>query len=94
MQNFDALGRYVTASEQALEFVHQRNVHLEAIKHAMDRVLAGSSSSYLAAPLNVPRVQELLNQAAEAEQNMLTAVNEATFAPKPATSPSYVLQQN
>jgi L-serine deaminase len=61
----------------------------------MDRVLAGSSSSYIAAPLNVPRIQELLNQAADAEQNMLTAVNEANIHAEACNKPKLrLLQQN
>lgn len=95
MENFEALGRYTAASEKAIEFVHQRNGHLEAIKHAMDRTLGGGSSSYIAAPLNVPKVQELLNQAAEAEQNMLTAVTEANLHAEACNKPKLrLLQQN
>jgi len=83
MDNFEALGRYITASEQAQQFARERNGHLSQIKKQVERVGGGGSGykpsggTSIAYDFDPSLILEPLEKAKEAHQNMIAAINEA-----------------
>lgn len=76
-ENYEALGRYIAAKEQAERFAIDRDSHLRTIYALAGRVLANLGNDFLANSCNPVEIQESLDKAIEANQNMLAAVNEA-----------------
>ncbi len=91
MEDFEALGRYVAASEKAAEFRIERNKCAQAIVTATSRILGGTCSTYFAATFDAAKIQELLDKAAGAEQNMRTAIIEANIHAEACNRPKLKL---
>jgi len=77
MENYEALGRYITAKEQAEKFKRDRDMHLHNLGTCAARATKSSSSGYIATDFDVQAAQELLNKAGESHQNLVTAIHEA-----------------
>lgn len=77
MENYEALGRYIAAKEQAEKFTQERQTALARLASLIGTAMGSSSSSYLATDFNVQAAQELLTKVGEAHQNMLVAMQEA-----------------
>ena len=77
-ENYEALGRYTVAKEQANHFKDQRhsllqNLH-QQLQHAMIDV-----NKYPRTEFDVQKARELLDGIDEAQQNMVTAINAANI---------------
>ena len=81
MQDFEALGRYVTAEGEARKFSSERDGHLKKAKDLLDKAIGGGHAynSIIAYNFDPAPIQELITKAVEAHGNMLDAVNEANL---------------
>lgn len=77
MQDYEALGRYVTAEEVARKLARERDKKLAELARMIGIVTGTHSSSYLAQDFDAIQAQQLLSEVAELHQNMLAAVNDA-----------------
>lgn len=78
MENFEALGRYTAAKDQAETFLMHRDNALKQLSGAaLKGVMSGYMSGRFAEDFNVPKAQEALKNAIEANDNMLSAIDEA-----------------
>ena len=77
MENFEALGRYITAKEQAEKFAQERNKYLTQAKTLIDKSSQGYSGLTLAYEFDAAPVLDLINKATEADKNLHLAVDEA-----------------
>jgi hypothetical protein len=77
MENFEALGRYVTAKEQAEKFLRERASHLAIAKRLIEESTGSISGVTFAYDFDPTAILEAVNKAAEAHQNMIAAVDEA-----------------
>lgn len=79
MQNYEALGRYVTAEEVARKLARERDKKLAELAQMISIVIGTRSNSYLAQDFDATQAQQLLSEIAELHQNMLAAINEANI---------------
>lgn len=77
MENFEALGRYVTAKEQAEKFLRDRGNHLSAAKRFIEQSMSSISGVTFAYDFDSSSILDAVSKAAEAHQNMVAAVDEA-----------------
>jgi hypothetical protein len=77
MENFEALGRYITAKEQAEKFARERNDLLKKAKDLIDRSSQGYSGVTLAYEFDPTPILDLLSKATETDKNLRLAVDEA-----------------
>lgn len=93
MENFEALGRYVTAKEQAQAFANQRNNHLSTAVGIIERSRNPISGRALAYDFDATPAIEALNKAAEAHSNMMTAVEEANRQAEACGKPKLIVEK-
>jgi len=72
MENFEALGRYVTAKEQAEKFLRDRGNYLSEAKRLVDQSIGSISGVTFAYDFDPSSILEAVNKAAEAHQNMVS----------------------
>lgn len=79
MENFEALGRYITAKEKAEEFARERSGHLSKAKRFIEQYSQSGGYQYVACDFDPTKIQESISKAAEAHSNLLAAVHEANL---------------
>lgn len=94
MGNFEALGRYITAREQAEKFARERNNALRKLSGMVQSADGSASSNLIAYDFDVAKAQELLNQAAELNQNLHVAVAEANKHAEACGKPKLEIYQS
>lgn len=80
MENYEALGRYIAAKEQAESFHIERDKLLGQIKALCENSISrkvDASDYFEAKDFEAAKVEELLKTASEAHRNMVTAIEEA-----------------
>lgn len=78
MENYEALGRYTSAKEQANKYKSQRHNLLADLQLQLQR--AGIDvEEFPRTKFDVQKARELLDQIEEAQQNMTDAINEANL---------------
>ena len=79
MENYEALGRYVAAKEQADRFKDVRNNLLLQLKQQAERAGGQSGSTYPRTEFDAQKAREIVNQIDEAQRNLFTAIQEANL---------------
>ena len=81
MENYEALGRYTAATEQARVYRNEFHSLLIELWKQLGRAASAdnSSDSFPRTKFNVQEGRELLNRIDEAQQNMTVAINEANL---------------
>src|SRR4051812_8213528 len=77
-ENYEALGRYTAAKEQADHFRSQRHNLLADLQLQLQRA-AIDVNDYPRTEFDVQKARELLDRIDDAQQNMTTAINEANI---------------
>lgn len=77
MENFEALGRYITAKEQAENFAKARNELLQKARRIIEQSTSGYSGLTIAYEFNAVEVREIIDKVEEADANMHKAADEA-----------------
>ena len=80
MENYEAIGRFVTHKEKAKQCAITRDNCLKDILQAIRTPLEGASSSMIAADVNFSRAHDLLKKAEDAHNQMVRHVAEANNA--------------
>lgn len=80
MENYEALGRYTAAKEQASEYKDEFHNLLVDLWKQLERAASGSNSEdFPRTEFNVQKARESLNRLDEAQRNMTDAINEANL---------------
>jgi hypothetical protein len=81
MENYEALGRYTAATEQARVYRNEYHTSLIELWKRLERAASrdSSSDSFPRTGFDVQEGRELLNRIDEAQQNMTVAINEANL---------------
>lgn len=78
MQNFEALGRYVTAKEQAEKLASECGALLSQAERLLKAANFGSGGSgYFACEFDAAEISEVINKAAQVNAQMLALIHEA-----------------
>ena len=76
-EDFEALGHYIAAKEQAERIARERDMTLSTLNRLISNAVGSRSSSTIATDLDIAKARELLEKAAELNQNLHTIVQEA-----------------
>lgn len=80
MENYEAVGKYVTYKERAKTYAITRNNALKDLVYLVKMSLDAETSNMIAVDLNFARAKELLEKAADAHNSMVKAVAETNAA--------------
>ena len=80
MENFEAVGRYVTYKEKAKSHAIARNNALKDLAYITRVAVDGETSYMIAVDFDFARAHELLRKAADAHSGMAKAVAETNAA--------------
>lgn len=86
-ENFEALGRYHSACDKAVQASRRRRRALSDLALAINATNGMESSGHLAFDFDVPTARRLLEEAAEASADMTRWANEANAVAVAAGKP-------
>lgn len=78
VQDFDAIGRYVVASEQARNFAHERDLLLGQLQHQIQMTL-GTKTGNIAVAFDMAKAEDILKRVKDLNRNLAIAVQEANL---------------
>lgn len=93
MENFEALGRYVTAKEQAEKFLRDRSSRLSEAKRLVEQSMGSISGVTFAYDFDPSLILDAVNKAAEAHQGMMAAVDEANRQAEQCNKPKLKIEK-
>ncbi|MDN3515344.1 MAG: hypothetical protein NG747_13230 [Candidatus Brocadia sp.] len=91
MENYEAIGRYISFKEKALGLATTRNNFLKDLVHLVRMSLDAETSPMIAVSLDFAKAEELLEKAANAHYAMSRAVVEANAAADACGHPRLVV---
>lgn len=74
--DYEALGRYVAAKEQAEEYLRERDTHLTALRQLLN-ICQETGAAHAPGALEVVPAETLWSQSKEANENLLRAIERA-----------------
>ena len=89
--NYEAIGRYITASKAAKAAAQTRNEALNRLALVVKTAAAAQSGRCLAAPVNVEALRRLVNEIESAHAQMLVLMAEANAVAADANEPALKL---